>query len=134
MTDYGRDTWCLDSLQTGRYVHGIRRVAQRCYHRLITPQGMLRGGVDERNFGLDLSGMIGSATSPQLEAALGPRIRNELLKDPEVESVDVNVTASQSGPERSWTIKISGKAAAGPFQLVLAVSGVTLTLLKLEAA
>ncbi len=135
MTDFGRDTLCLDSLRPGRYATGWRLLAQRCYHRLITPRGSLRGGEDEANFGLDLGELLGDSDSPALRASLPGRIAGELAKDPEVDTVDVTVDALATGPgETTWTIAVSVTSAAGPFDLVLEVSGVTVKLLKLEAA
>jgi hypothetical protein len=133
-TDFGTDTLCLDSLRTGRRVTGVRRVAQRCYHRLITPRGMLRGGVDEGNFGLDLASLCGSAVTAELESAIGPRIRTELKKDPQVDTVDVDVVSTTVAGVVSWVITISATTAAGPFRLVVGVSDVTVELLGLEAA
>lgn len=132
MTDYGRDTLCLDSQRTGRYARGIRLVDQRCYHRLITPRGTLHGGPDEGNFGLDLAGMCGAAVTPELEAAIGPRIDNELRKDPQVETTKTIVESSTVRGQTSWTITIEIDSAYGPFELVLGVSGVTVELLNLE--
>jgi len=133
MTDFGRDTLCLDSLRTGRYATGVRLVAQRCYHRLTTPRGTLRGGQHERNFGIDLVGMCGAAITTQLEAAIGPRVRNELLKDEQVLTVDVDVSVSGGDLDRTWTIAVDAQTAEGPFQLVLAVAGVTVEIMGLAA-
>jgi len=129
---FGRDTLCLDTLKTGRYATGKRVVAQRCYHRLITPRGMLRGGADEQNFGIDLPGMCGGAVTTELEAAIGPRVKNELLKDPQVETVSVSVEKSGTVLDRTWTITVSATTAAGPFELVLEVDSVTVKLLRVD--
>ncbi len=135
MTDFGRDTLCLDSLRPGRYATGWRLLAQRCYHRLITPRGSLRGGEDEANFGLDLGELLGDADSPALRASIPGRIANELQKDPEVDTVDVTVDVLTVAPgELRWTITISVTSALGPFDLVLAVSGVTVELVGLREA
>ena len=130
-TDWGRDTLCLDSLKPGRYATGPKLVAQRCYHRLITPRGTLRGGPDEDNFGLDLAAMCGAAVSPELEAAIGPRVQSELLKDPQVESVTVDVVPSGTELERTWAITVTAQTAVGPFEMVLAVADVTVELLRI---
>ena len=132
-TDFGRDTLCQDSLKPGRYATKARLVGQRCYHRLITPRGLLRGGADEANFGLDLAGMCGAAVTPELEAAIGPRVKAELMKDAQVESVAVDVVKSGTPLERTWTITIDAKTAEGPFELVLAVADVTVEILGLAA-
>lgn len=132
MTDFGRDVYCLDSLQSGRYASGLRLLGQRCYHRLITPRGALRGGKHERNFGIDLAGMVGSTVSAQQQAALPGRIKNELLKEAEVQSVRATVVPTTlSDGTISWEITIDVQSALGPFDLVLAVSGVSVQLLSL---
>jgi hypothetical protein len=131
-TDFGRDTLCLDSLRTGRSVTGVRRVAQNCYHRLITPRGTLRGGADEGNFGLDLAGKVGSAVTQALQMALPGQIDNELRKDPRVLSTTVAIvwTTTTAG-EVSAEIAIEVQTAAGPFELVLAVDGVSAKIVRL---
>lgn len=129
MTDFGYDTSCTDGLRTGRFAFGVRLVAEAAYRRLSTPRGRLQGGEDEQNYGIDLADMIGAVTSPSLAAALPGQIESELLKDERIDSVDVNVTASTVGPATAYQIDISATTAAGPFSLVIAVSGVTVQLL-----
>jgi len=130
MTDYGRDTLCIDTLSTGRLARGPRLVGQRCYHRLITPRGTLLGGRDEADFGLDLASLVGS-TSPPSSESLAAQIRAELLKDPEVESVTAHVEESRDGALIRWTITVDARSAKGPFRLVVGVSDVSVELLGL---
>lgn len=132
MTDFGRDTWCADSLQPGRMVSGVRAVALRTYRRLTTPKGTLRGGRDELDFGLDLAGLCGAAATKELENALGPRVATEVAKDPMIKSATCTVASSRSGAETSWSIRVDAKTGVGPFALVLQVSDVTVDLLGLE--
>lgn len=132
MTDFGTDTLCLDSLQTGRLVDGVRLLGQRCYHRLITPRGMLRGGPDEGEFGIDLAGYVGRLATNEDERRIGPAITAELKKDPQVATVQTAVSSStDSDGSKSWLITVAVASDAGPFELVLAVSGVTVELLNL---
>lgn len=131
-TDFGRDTWCLDSPRTGRLVTGTTLVAQRVYRRLITPRGMLRGGEDEANFGLDLSGLIGNVSLST--GAIEGMIRGEVLKDPQVETATVTAAKSTSGAASSYSIEVSCTTALGPFDLVLEVSDVTVALVGLETS
>lgn len=130
-TDYGTDTSCLTSLRTGRLVSGVRLVAEAAYRRVTTPRGMLQGGEDEANYGIDLADLIGSVVTTADAAALPGRIENELLKDERIESVDVTVTSSVVGPSTSWQVTIEAQTSEGPFSLVLAVSDVTVELLGL---
>ena len=131
-TDYGQDVYCLDSIATGRYARQIRMVAQRCYHRLVTVRGTLRGGEHERNFGLDLTGMVGASVDPALSAAMPQRIKNELMKDPTVRTVSAVVAESTVAGLTSWIVTIKVTADAGPFALVLSVDEVSAALLEIN--
>lgn len=131
--DFGRDTSCTDSLKTGRFATGLRLVAEACYRRLTTPRGMLRGGEDEANYGIDLSALCGS-TNPRSDAsALPGRIRNELVKDERVDEVDVEVLVVTSGAEVSFNIKVTVTTGAGPFTLNVLASSVSVALLGITA-
>lgn len=129
LLDVGRDTYCVDSLRSGRTARGVQLVAQRCYHRLITPRGTLRGGDDEANFGLDLAGKCGSTDDALLASMLPVMIQNELLKDPMVDSVSVSATRAKVAGQTTWTITISVQSGAGPFDLIVAASAVSVELL-----
>lgn len=134
MTDFGRDTWCVDGLKTGRMVSGPLLVGQRCYHRLITPRGMLDGGEEEASFGFDVSGELGKSVEPGYDAALASKIDAEITKDPAIQRAEVSVFVSQVGASVSCEVTVIGYTADGPFRLVVGVSEVTVELLKLEAA
>lgn len=134
MTDFGKDVSCTTGLRTGRYATGARLVGEAAFRRLSTPRGTLRGGDDEANYGLDLAEAIGSATTAATAAALPGQIEAELLKDERITSVDAQVTVTSNGPAQSWQVSISADTDVGPFTLVLAVSGVTVSLLGLQAA
>ncbi len=129
MTDLGRDTICTTSLRTGRFATGARLVAEADFRRLTTPRGMLRGGEEEQNYGLDLTERIGSVATKADAAALGGQIRSELMKDDRHDEVTVTVVRSISGPAESWNITVEAKTGAGPFTLVLLASAVTVELL-----
>lgn len=129
MTDFGRDTYCLDELRPGRLVSGVRLLGQRCYHRLITPRGALRGGPDEANFGLDIAGRIGSTDDAEVETSLPGQIVNELIKDAQVDSARVSMERTSAAGQSTWRITVDVQSALGPFSLVLAVSAVSVELL-----
>jgi len=131
MTDYGRDVLCTDSLKTGRYASGIALVAWRCVHRLTTAKGQLRGGRRERDFGIDLQALCGAIVTDAQRAALPGQIRNELLKDEQVKSAEATVSESGGATDRTWTIAVSAKAAAGPFSFVMAVDSASAKVLQL---
>jgi len=129
--DYGRDTYCIDELKPGRWATGVQLLAQRCYHRLITPARLLGaiGGEDEADFGMDLAGEVG-ATAPSDRASMLPvKVRNELIKDPTVDTVDVSAVRNTAGGVETWMLTIKVTSAAGPFELLVSASEVTVELL-----
>ena len=128
-TNYGRETSCTTSLRTGRFVSGVRVVAEAAYRRLITPRGLLRGGAEEANYGLDLAELVGSASSAALAAALPGRIQAELMKDERIESVDVTVLRVVDGPASTFTITVEATTGSGPFTMQVRASEVTVELL-----
>lgn len=130
----GRDTWCLDSLRPGVMATGVQLVAQRCYRRLITPRGALRGGEDEENFGLDLAGFIGSNDVATVQATMPGQVRNELLKDPAVEEVTVSAQRIELGGGRvEWRLTIDVETTDGDVQLFVGVNDVTTALIGVRA-
>lgn len=132
-TDFGTDTSCTDSLRTGRFVSGVRLVAEALYRRLSTPRGTLQGGEEEANYGLDLVDLVGSVNTTLAQAALPGQIEAECLKDERVTSVTANVTSTQAGPVVSWKVSLDVETDVGPFTLVLGVSGVTVDLLGFQS-
>lgn len=132
-TNYGRDVSCTTALKPGRLVTGARLVGEAAYRRLTTPRGMLRGGEEEADYGIDLSEMVGSVATKADAAALGGRIRSELTKDERIFEVDVRVIATSAGPATEFDITVTAETTGGPFTLVLAASEVTTALVGLEA-
>lgn len=132
-TNFGKDTSCTTSLTPGRYVTGAKLVAEACYRRLTTPRGMLRGGDDEANYGLDLTELIGSTSTKLDAAALGARVKAELLKDERLLNVTVEVVRTLEGPATAYDVTIYGETDAGPFDLQIGISDVTVELLGIEA-
>lgn len=127
-----RDTYCLDSLQPGRTARGKTLLGQRCYHRLITPPGTLRGGEEEADFGLDLAAKIGEADELTNEKMLPGLVQNELLKDPTVDSVTVIATRTESGGLVSWELAIHVEGVDGEVDLLVAASEVSVDLLGIS--
>ena len=130
-TPYGQDTSCLDYLRPGRLVSGGELLGQAAYRRLITERGSLE---DDQSYGFALSGRLGSEMTEVALAALPALIRNELLKDERLESVEVNVTVTRSVSSAvSLAIDIAGVGVNGEtFSLVLAASEVAVELLNLD--
>lgn len=131
-TDFGRDMWAQDSVRTGRFASGARLVGQAVYRRLITQRGALRGGEDEANYGFDLTGLVGSVGGKIPAAAAASSIRNECRKDPRVEDAVVTVVRVVDGVAESWLVTVDARTAKGPFELVLKVEDVTVTMVGLS--
>jgi len=125
----GRDTYCLDSLSPGRLARGTALLAQRCYRRLITPAGTLRGGEDEASFGLDLAGFVGRTDPTAVDNMLPVVVRNELLKDPAVDAVTVTSSRTEAAGAVSWTLTIDVVGTDADVSLIVAVSDVDTELL-----
>lgn len=128
----GRDTYCLDAYAPGRTVTGAELLGQRCYHRLITPQGTLRGGEDEANFGLDVAGFVGRTDPTTVDSMLPVMVRNELLKDPTVDAVTVKGSRTEDAGLVSWVLTISVTGTDVEVDLIVAVSDVTVALLGMN--
>ena len=134
---YGRDTYCLDELRTGRTVSGAELVAQAVYRRLTTARGTLRDGDEGLIYGLDVQGFVGSVGTESSIAALPDVIRSEVSKDGRIETCDVTVL-----PERhadgtvSLTISIDCTLADedSGFSLSLSVSDVSVALLGITTS
>src|SRR4051812_22568498 len=103
-TDFGTDSSCATSLVTGRMVSGGRLVAEAAFRRLTTPRGMLRGGEEEQNYGLDLLSLIGSTDPANTAASLPAQIAAELVKDPRIISVSSTVGITRNGPATEYEI------------------------------
>ncbi len=131
-TDFGREMSCTDTLKTGRFVTGPRLVAEADFRRLTTPRGMLRGGEEEQNYGLDLTAMVGGSGSEATAAALPGQITSELMKDERHESVDVTVVRTVDGAAVTFDVTIEGQTSEGPFTLKLRASDVTVELLGIS--
>lgn len=129
---YGIDTWCFDALQPGRLVSGRLLLAQAIYRRITTPRGTLRGGEEERVYGLDLSGYVG-AVGVERSAAIFPTIiRAELMKDDRISSVRVTAAVSSDATGAvyvSTTVDVEPVGELESFSLTLAISEVTTAVL-----
>jgi hypothetical protein len=135
--DFGRDVLCIDSLQTGRYATGTALIAQRHYHRLITPPGSLRGSKKLKDFGLGIQRWIGKLASNAFFLASTPtRIRAELRKDPQTSRVEPQIfDLSGESKDLRYRIRIQAYTAAGPFAFNVGVDeGLSASYLGLEQA
>ncbi len=132
---YGRDMSATDRIRRGRTTSGARLLAEAYYRRLITQRGSL---IDDPDYGLPLVELLNTEMTPEQEAAIPGRIRNELRKDPRGDeaALRVELVPLSTGPIRSYRVDIYGAGAEGPFELSVEVTDVTATLLgiRTEAA
>lgn len=127
MTDLGVDLYCISDLDpAGRTVTGPEALAQALARRLSTPRGALAAIGDDPDYGTDLRDYVGADTGAGAEAEIEAAVRAECLKDERVR--DVDVTVSIAG--RALTVGVRVASTAGALRLVLAVSAVTVDLLK----
>lgn len=132
MTDYGRDTYCLDSLRTGKFASGATLIGQRLYHALTTPRGALLGGEEAQNWGEDVEGLIGTPAGPNTESKIRAKVDRAASKDETIASITTAIVSSvDAAGDTSHEVTIDAKTAAGPFQLVLSIGSVTVDLLGL---
>lgn len=134
-TGYGVESWCTDSLVTGRLVSGWLVVGQALYRRLITPRGMLQGGDEEAAYGFDVAQYVGAVGVAAAVRALPGLVEGELSKDDRVASVTVTVTSSV-GDDGAATVLISCAVTlvdeGETFDLTLSVADGELTLESLQ--
>jgi hypothetical protein len=126
-TDFGTDLWCIDDFDprmpdvTGRTV-----AIQRMVRRLFTPRGSTpdcpNDGIDVRDF-LNLGS---SLTAAQIQGI----IAGELQKEDACLSALVTVTFAGPLSRRTMSVVVKGELSDGPFDLVLAVSSLTVELLS----
>lgn len=127
MTDLGTDLYCISDLDpAGRTVSGPEALAQALARRLQTPRGALAAIGDDPDYGLDLRDYVGEDVGAGIEAEVGSAVRAECLKDERVRDVDVTVAVSG----RALTVGLRVASTQGAVRLVLAVSAVTVDLLK----
>ena len=134
---YGVDTWCGDSLVTGRFSRGVQNVVLALYRRLITPRGTLRpldedSNEDELNYGFDLAQYCG-AVGPELAVLVAPgQIAAELQKDDRVLTVSA-VGRYAYAPDGTATLyfDVSGTLhdANENFDFTVKIADLTATLL-----
>lgn len=126
---WGTDTWCADTIRTGRLVTGVTLLAQAIYRRLTTPRGMLRGGQEESAYGFDISNYIGATGLRTAAAALPNIVRAELLKDDRLESVVVRTALDESTSTITLTVDAIPADETESFTLTLSASELEVSIL-----
>lgn len=103
---------------------GPRVVAEALARRLTTPRGSLLGQPD---YGIDVRDALNEGVSRASLFALKASIEAEAEADPRVAEVDVSLTFDPAAG--SLRIVVAGTTAAGPFELVMAVTALTVEIL-----
>jgi hypothetical protein len=103
-------------------IGGNANLGQALAHRLETPRG---GLFYDKNYGTDVRGRLNKGMSAQDVQQLCADASAECLKDERV----LSVSASCQLVNGTLALVLNGASAAGPFNFVLGVSGVSVTLL-----
>ena len=128
MTDYGTDFSCVEDLETTlSTVSGPMVVVEAVVRRWSTPTGGLLG---DPNYGFDLSAYCNADVTPRDVAQLSDSLNAEAEKDERVLECTSTVTLATDG-----TLSVTANLTlldGEEFTLVLAVSAVTVELLRVE--
>jgi phage baseplate assembly protein W len=124
MSNLGSCWSCLTDLtMPATMATGFRCVAEAIVRRWSTPRG---GLVDDPNYGTDVTDLINDDLDKAAIAQMAHALRAEAEKDERVLSCETTVTLLGD------SLIVTGKVAtaSGPFQLVVSVNSVTVSLLQ----
>lgn len=123
--DFGVDISFLSDLDPNfTLVSGFACLGQDLAHRFETPRG---GLFYDGNYGTDIRGRLNEALSPKGQTKLASDIQAECMKDERVLACTARVQLATA--TSTLTVTISVNTAAGPFQFILGVTSVSVTLL-----
>ena len=108
-------------------VSGLRGLGEALARRLVTPRGSL---LDDPGYGTDVRSWLNSSLDARRMQLIASLVREELLADERV--ADAKVTVAFAAPRLTITARV--RSSEGPFTLILAVSAVTVDLLRVEAS
>ena len=108
-------------------ISGIDAVAQCVARRLLTPRGTL---VDAPDVGIDLRSYLNEAITDAMLSQIRSDVVQEATGDERV--LDAAAEVSFDATTGTLTVQVQGDTATGPFQLALAVTSMTATLLQAE--
>jgi len=125
-TDFGQDISCISDLDpTFAMVSGRTALVQSLARRFMTRRGSLWYALEE---GLDLRDTLNESLSPADVQQLRKDIETECLKDERVAAARASVALNQT--THQMTVSVILRDGTGPFQLVLGVSAVSVTILN----
>lgn len=125
-TDLGTTISAFPDLHPGfALVTGRTALAQRIAMRLETPEG---GLFYDPSYGAGIPQRLSSEMTTASLREIQAQVQYQCLLDEEVDAALVEVTFV--APTRTLTIRIGLVDAAGPFELVLSVSAVSVEILR----
>ena len=130
MADLGTDISCVSDVDPQcTVVSGRRLLAEAVARRWITPRGML---IDDPNYGTDVTDFIDADVTRASLASMRASMIAEALKDERVESCEVVITPPPGGLGATGAYHVTATLAdaAGPFDLTLAITDVTVDLIE----
>jgi hypothetical protein len=124
--DLGTDVYCIDDIDPAfAMVSGSAAVAQAIARRFDTPRGGLHY---DGEYGYDLVEWMNRDISDADVYRVAVAVESEALKDERVLSADAVATYDAS--TETLSISLRGVCSSGPFQLVLSVDDVSVTILR----
>jgi len=124
--DFGTDLSLFPDLDVaGGLVSGNTCLAQALLRRLITPRG---GLFYDPGYGTDIRGFIGDSLGPNSTGAIQQSIEREVLQDERVLGASASVAFVAATGVLIGHLNI--QTSDGPFQLVISVTALSVTLLK----
>jgi hypothetical protein len=126
--DHGTDISCLQDIDARfALASGRTNLAYAVVRRLETPLGNLPY---DKSYGFNVRALIGAVSSEEQRAAARAGIEGQCLLEERIlsASAELNLIAATSTLE----IAITLEDADGPFRLVLAVTDLTVELLRIE--
>ena len=106
---------------------GARNIGNALARRLTTPRG---GLLYDPSYGTDVRNYLNAGFTPAQVARVKSEVAAEVMQDPRVSSVAVDVTVAGAG---SMTITIEAELEEGPFEFVFVVDKLTVALLDARA-
>jgi phage baseplate assembly protein W len=125
--DLGQDFAFLSTLDPNfNLIGGTANLGQALAHRLETPRG---GLFYDPNYGTDIRDWLNDAMTPRRLAQAAAAIQSECMKDERVLSCTASVQFVFATTTLNVVLNVS--TAAGPFQYILAVTSVSVSLLSI---
>lgn len=127
MADLGSDIHCVSGVDPAfRIVTGRTAHAQAIARRFGTPRGALARIGDDPDYGYDLRAFVGADVGARVVAEVTAGVEREALKDERTRDAKAVVTVAGG----ALVIALRLVDADGTFSLTLAVSEVTVSVLK----